>query len=315
MSVPNSPTPDLQTHQAPRHPGSRCQCTSGAAAPHTHSRRRPSPASRVANADKYGDFNWDDERNDAAITAAQKITAHQIIWGGNYYDLGPCRGYLVWNKLNSGDFADCELAWTNLDQAVRKIDLLWNGMIRAEKHIERVHPTQKPVGVMQFCLDQLPSDAHTVFDPFMGSGTTGVACVQSRKAFIGIEREPSYFDMACQRIQDAVNQPNLFNEKPPEPEPVHAELATEEEVEAYIQKRKAEKEKERLAKEAADAAAAAEKAGALFLVLSVCVFLYIQRESFFFSLRERKREYVESKFSNCFASDTMFVRYYYHEQR
>ena len=80
-------------------------------------------------------------------------------------------------------FADCELAWTNLNQAVRKIDLLWNGMIRAEKHIERVHPTQKPVGVMQFCLDQLPSDVHTIFDPFMGSGTTGVACVQSGKAF------------------------------------------------------------------------------------------------------------------------------------
>jgi len=178
----------------------------------------PKRRSRVANADKYGDFNWDDERNDAAIAAAQKMTTHQIIWGGNYYDLGPCRGYLVWNKLNSGDFADCELACTNLDQAVRKIDLLWNGMIRAEKHIERVHPTQKPVGVMQFCLHQLPNDAHTIFDPFMGSGTTGVACVQSGKSFVGIEREPSYFDMACQRIQDAVNQPRLFDEPEQAPE-------------------------------------------------------------------------------------------------
>jgi site-specific DNA-methyltransferase (adenine-specific)/modification methylase len=170
----------------------------------------PKRRSKIANADKYGDFAWDDKRADAAVALAQSICTYQIIWGGNYYDLGPSRGYLVWNKLNSGDFADCELAWSNLDQAVRKIDLLWNGMIRAEKHIERVHPTQKPVGVMQFCLDQLPNEAHTVLDPFMGSGTTGVACVNSGKQFVGIERERSYFDMACQRMQDAVAQPQLF---------------------------------------------------------------------------------------------------------
>ena len=177
----------------------------------------PKRRSKLANADKYAEFSWDDERDDAAVAAAQQITDHHVIWGGNYYDLGPCRGYLVWNKLNSGDFADCELAWTNLNQAVRKVDLLWNGMIRAEKHIERVHPTQKPVGVMQFCINQLPTVAHTIFDPFMGSGTTGVACVQADKAFVGIEREAAYFDMACQRIEDALNQPQLFANAKHEP--------------------------------------------------------------------------------------------------
>lgn len=182
----------------------------------------PKRRSKVANADKYADFSWDDDRDDAAVAAAQQITDYHVIWGGNYYDLGPCRGYLVWNKLNSGDFADCELAWTNLDQAVRKVDLLWNGMIRAEKHIERVHPTQKPVGVMQFCINQLPTAAHTIFDPFMGSGTTGVACVQAGKAFVGIEREAAYFDMACQRIKDAINQPQLFVKA--ERQPVQAAL-------------------------------------------------------------------------------------------
>ena len=177
----------------------------------------PKRRSKLANADRYGDFTWDDVRADDEVYLAQQMTNHQIIWGGNYYNLGPARCYLVWNKLNSGDFADCELAWTNLDQAVRKIDLLWNGMIRAEKHIERVHPTQKPVGVMQFCLDQLPENTRTVFDPFMGSGTTGVACIQSGKSFIGIERDPSYFEMACQRIKDAFDQPQLFTVEQPQP--------------------------------------------------------------------------------------------------
>ena len=177
----------------------------------------PKRRSKTANADKYGEFSWDDRRADAAVALAQTLCTYQIIWGGNYYDLGPARGYLVWNKLNSGDFADCELAWSNLNQAVRKIDLLWNGMIRAEKHIERVHPTQKPLGVMQFCLDQLPITAQTVLDPFMGSGTTGVACVQSGKQFVGIERERRYFDIACQRIGQAVSQPPLFAEQVLEP--------------------------------------------------------------------------------------------------
>ena len=182
---------------------------------------RGKSAGGVAVADKYEHLSWDGAIADKEIQTAREICTHHIIFGGNYYPLPPTKCWLVWNKLNGDtDFADCELAWTNLNKAVRKIDFLWNGMIRAEKHIERVHPTQKPVGVMQFCLDQLPSAAHTVFDPFMGSGTTGVACVQSGKSFVGIEREPSYFDMACQRIQEAVNQPRLFDEPASVPEQV-----------------------------------------------------------------------------------------------
>jgi len=180
--------------------------------------------SNLANADKYEHLGWDDRLAQEEIDVARSMCRHHIVFGGNYYELPPTPCWLVWNKLNTGDFADCELAWTNLNQAVRKIDLLWNGMIRAERHIDRVHPTQKPVGVMQFCLDQLPADAATVFDPFMGSGTTGVACVQSGKTFVGIEREPSYFDMACQRMQDAVNQPRLFDDPNPKPKPSQAAL-------------------------------------------------------------------------------------------
>jgi DNA modification methylase len=166
--------------------------------------------SNKANANKYAAFDWDVETADQELDQARGLCDHQVIFGGNYYHLPPTKCWLVWNKLNTGDFADCELAWTNLNKAVRKIDYLWNGMIRMEKHIERVHPTQKPVGVMAFCLDQLPESVDIVFDPFMGSGTTGVACVERGKKFIGVEKNQEYFDYACSRIEAAYQQRTLF---------------------------------------------------------------------------------------------------------
>ena len=84
------------------------------------------------------------------------------------------------------------------------------------------HPTQKPVALMQWCLGFLP-DATTILDPFMGSGTTGVACVKLGRKFTGIELDPDYFDIACKRIEDAYRQPDMFVE-PPAPKPVQEEL-------------------------------------------------------------------------------------------
>ena len=165
---------------------------------------------KLAKADKYTHLAWDDSTADAEIKLARSLSKYQVIFGGNYYDLPPTKCWLVWNKMNTGDFADCELAWTNLDKAVRKIDYMWNGMIRMERNVERQHPTQKPVGVMSFCIDNLPKDVGVICDPFMGSGTTGVACMQRNKKFIGIEREQEYFDIACERIYEATKQQSLF---------------------------------------------------------------------------------------------------------
>ena len=158
----------------------------------------------------YGSFDWDA----APITAAdielmRACSKWQIIFGGNFFEgLGPTSCWLVWDKLNTGDFADCELAWTNLPKAVRRIRHLWNGMIRAG-HEERFHPTQKPLGVMRWCIEQLPADCNSILDPYMGSGTTGVAAIQAGKKFMGIEREPAYFDIACRRIEAATREPRL----------------------------------------------------------------------------------------------------------
>lgn len=159
----------------------------------------------------YGMWTWDNVPADTkTIEFIRSCCDWQIIFGGNFFELPPSSCWLVWDKMNTGDFADCELAWTNLPKAVRRIRYLWNGCMRRERDIERVHPTQKPVGVMTWCLDHLPADVRTVCDPFAGSGTTGVACVQKGLQFIGIEKHQPYFDAACRRISAALAAPQLF---------------------------------------------------------------------------------------------------------
>ena len=159
----------------------------------------------------YGPFDWDKERAPQwLIDQLRHMSRWQIIFGGNYYDLPPSSCWLVWDKKNgTNDFADCELAWTNLPKAVRRIEWLWNGMIRKGSDI-REHPTQKPLGVMAWALDQLPDDVKIICDPFMGSGTTGVAARSRGQSFIGIEIDRCYFDIACQRIEEASHQFDLF---------------------------------------------------------------------------------------------------------
>lgn len=135
----------------------------------------------------------------------------QIIWGGNYFDLPPSRCWLVWDKAQKGlTMSDGELAYTNMTKPLRIFQLhrthLW------QEGPE--HPTQKPLALMAWTIEQAGKTAQSILDPFMGSGTTGVAAVQLGRKFIGIERDPTYFEIACRRIESAVAQGQLF---PPEP--------------------------------------------------------------------------------------------------
>ena len=133
-----------------------------------------------------------------------------ILWGGNYFKLPPSRCWLAWTKPDAvPSMANIELAWTNLNQNAKHIICSI-----AQTNAERVpHPTQKPLKVMLFTIEQA-GNPETILDPFMGSGTTGVAAVQLGRKFIGIEREPKYFDIACQRIEQAVAQGQLFTPEP-----------------------------------------------------------------------------------------------------
>ena len=169
----------------------------------------------LAVARDYGVETWDDAPIDPDLMSAVRSACRwAIIFGGNYYDCPAASCWLVWDKENGGnDFADCELAWTNLPKAGRRLRYMWNGMLRANNEPRGDHPTQKPVGVMKWCLERLPEPNETILDPFMGSGTTGVAAVQMGRNFIGVEREPKYFDIACKRIEDAQRQGDFFVER------------------------------------------------------------------------------------------------------
>jgi DNA modification methylase len=139
---------------------------------------------------EYAATDWDSDPIDAeTINQVIEKAKHSVIFGGNYYSLPPTSCWLVWDKENgANNFADCELAWTNIPKAVRRIRYMWHGMLRANGEQRGDHPTQKPVGVMKWAIGHVPAPADTILDPFMGSGTTGVAAVQMGRQFIGIER-------------------------------------------------------------------------------------------------------------------------------
>lgn len=163
----------------------------------------------------FAPSNWDNQPvAPSLMNMVMACGRWKIVFGGNYYAMPPSSCWLVWDKFTTGEFADCELAWTNLPKAVRRIQYRWNGMLRQNNEPRGDHPTQKPVGVMTWCLSHLPEDAKLVLDPFMGSGTTGVACVKTGRHFIGIEREKTFFDAACRRIEEAYAQGMLDLQTP-----------------------------------------------------------------------------------------------------
>jgi len=163
------------------------------------------------------DGGWDSTRPQPELFREILSAAPvHILWGGNYFtDLLPVsKKWLFWDKCQTmPTFSDGELAWTSLSGVATK-QFTYNGNGLQAKEKDRLHPTQKPVQLMQWCLGFVP-DAQTILDPFMGSGTTGVACANLGRSFIGIEREPSYFDIACRRIAEAYKQPRLFDEPKP----------------------------------------------------------------------------------------------------
>jgi site-specific DNA-methyltransferase (adenine-specific) len=151
------------------------------------------------------EFSWDIAPAPEVFDLLRAMSEEQIIWGGNYFPLPPARGILAWDKDQPWpNFSQVEIAWTSLNRPAalfRKNNALGSP--------GKSHPTQKPVSLMAWCLDFLP-DAQLVLDPFMGSGTTGVAAIQLGRKFIGIERESKYFDIACERMEQAVGQGKLF---------------------------------------------------------------------------------------------------------
>lgn len=163
---------------------------------------------KLAAAKDYGNEDWDAAPPaDWVFGLLREVSRKQIVWGGNYFGLPRSSCWLVWDKDNGeNDFADCELAWTNLDKAVRLLKWRWAGMLQEDmKNKEvRVHPTQKPLAVMRWSIIQAGNDVSTILDPFMGSGTTLRAAKDLGRKAIGIERSEQYCEEAAKRMGQEV---------------------------------------------------------------------------------------------------------------
>ncbi len=171
---------------------------------HKNSGRVVGKGSRRVACKVYPESNWDNKPiDDETINMIREKCKVQIIWGGNYYSLPPCKGPLIWDKENgTNDFADGEYAWNNIGCALRIKRHLWNGMCRKRLE-ERWHPTQKPLDVISWAL-QLSGNVQTILDPFAGSGTTGRAAKDLGRKCTLIEREEKYCEIIVKRMQQEV---------------------------------------------------------------------------------------------------------------
>jgi len=166
----------------------------------------------VDNCAKCGDYNYG-EWNDGVpkkeyFEEIFRISKNQIIFGGNYFELPQSPCWIVWDKDNTGNFADAELAWTSFKSAVRIFKWRWNGMLQEDPthKEERIHPTQKPVKLFEWIIKNYTKKGDTICDPFFGSGSCLVACVRMGHQFIGFEKEKTYFEKAQIRIKKAQEQ-------------------------------------------------------------------------------------------------------------
>lgn len=164
--------------------------------------------------EKSGDYGWDNEiPSDDLLAMILAAGSKQVIFGGNYFPLPPSRNFLIWDKgagFKGRDFAECEMAWCSWDANARVLS--YDPLARGD-YKSKEHPTQKPVAVMKWAIAHAGA-ASTILDPFMGSGSTGVAALQDGRKFIGIERDERYFEIACRRIEQAVAQGQLFAPEP-----------------------------------------------------------------------------------------------------
>lgn len=153
-----------------------------------------------------GDETTDTARKNYEIV--KELSDNQIIFGGNYFTdfLKPSKCWCVWDKQNTGNFADVELAWTSFDKSAKIYHYLWNGLVReGSRDLElskRVHPTQKPVGMIINILKDFTKENDSIIDCFGGSGSTLIACEQLNRNCYMMELDPKYVDVIIKRWEE-----------------------------------------------------------------------------------------------------------------
>jgi site-specific DNA-methyltransferase (adenine-specific) len=147
---------------------------------------------------KWQKKSWDSEAPTNELFAEIfRISKNQIIWGGNYFELGATKFFMIWDKMITGDvpFADCEMAWTSFNKAPK----IFRYAIQSAGE-DRTHPTQKPLQLFKWCLSQAGLETGIVLDCFSGSGTTALACHDLGLDFICVEKDFEYWKASCERL-------------------------------------------------------------------------------------------------------------------
>lgn len=151
--------------------------------------------------------NWDIAPTQAYFDELRRVSKNQIIWGGNYFDLPPCRGFVIWDKQQSvPNFSACEFAWNSIDGVSKIFRYRQAGCFGETK----IHPTQKPVDLYLFLLDMYAKPGQRILDTHLGSGSSAIAANNLGFEFVGMELDADYFKAACQRIEQATAQQRMF---------------------------------------------------------------------------------------------------------
>lgn len=171
-----------------------------------------------AAATKFKVKKWDVTPDPSYFTELVRVSKNQIVWGANhfgYFPPTPC--WLVWDKHTTGDFADCELAWTSFPTAVRKFYYVWNGFNQGRMGVstgpaveDRIHPTQKPVALYRWLLKNYAKEGWSILDTHMGSQSSRIAAYDMGFDYTGFELDPDYFAAGCKRFEQHKAQLKIF---------------------------------------------------------------------------------------------------------
>jgi len=161
---------------------------------------------------QYEKKEWDKTTpNKEYFDELKRVSKNQIIWGGNHFELNQSRGWIFWDKKMDKGFSlsDGELAWTSFDKGVKKFEYLWAGF-KKKKQIKRIHPTQKPVDLYKFCLDNYAKEGDKILDTHLGSGSIAIACHDYKFNLTACELDKEYYTKAMERIEQHKKQLTLF---------------------------------------------------------------------------------------------------------
>jgi site-specific DNA-methyltransferase (adenine-specific) len=157
---------------------------------------------------KFEKCDWDNAiPNKQYFDELMRVSKNQIIWGGNYFDLPPSQGFIIWDKKQPQDFSSamCEMAWMSFQKPAK---IFRKHVVTAEPN--KIHPTQKPVALYEWLLMNFANKGDLILDTHLGSGSSRIAAHKAGLSFVGCELDPDYFKAQEKRFKEFTAQLTLF---------------------------------------------------------------------------------------------------------